>query len=56
MEKEKTVISEKGRKITVKSEVAGSSKIPFKQQPMEVTGEASKRKFEVVGTDIKMEY
>ena len=31
MEKEKTVLSEKGKKITVKSEVAGSSKVPFKQ-------------------------
>ena len=56
MEKEKTVLSEKGKKITVKSEVASSSKVPFKQCPMEMMGEASKRKFEVIGTDDKMEY
>ena len=56
MEKEKTVLSEKGKNITVKSEVAGSSKVPFKQRPMEMTGEASKRKFKVMGTDIEMEY
>ena len=50
------VLSEKGKKITIKSEVATSLKMPFKEHPVETTEEASKRKFEVIGTDIKTEY
>ena len=38
------VLSEKGKNITIKSEVATSSKMPFKEHPVEMT--ASKRKFE----------
>ena len=55
-EKEIAVLSEKGKKITIKSEVATSLKMPFKEHPVEMTGEASKRKFEVIGTDIETEY
>ena len=55
-EKEMAVLSEKGKKITIKSEVATSSKMPFKECPVEMTGEASKRNFEVIGTDIETEY
>ena len=51
-----TVLSEKRKKITITSEVATSSKMPFKECPIEMTEEASKRKFEVIGTDIEMEY
>ena len=54
-EKETTVLSEKGKKIT-KSEVATSLKMPFKERPVEMTEKASKRKFEVIGTDIETEY
>ena len=51
-----TVLSEKGKKITIKSEIATSSKEPFKEHPIEMIEEASKRKFEVIGTDIEPEY
>ena len=51
-----TVLSEKGRKITIKIEVASSSMKPFKEQPIEHAEEASKRKYEVIGTDIETEY
>ena len=51
-----TVLSEKGKKITIKSEIATSSKKSFKEHPIEMIEEASKRKFEVVGTDIEPEY
>ena len=55
--KEETiVISEKGKKITVKTEAASTSIKPFKKRPVEYTEEASKRKYEVVGMDIAMEY
>ena len=29
---------------------------PFEDRPVEDKGEASKRKYEVIGTDIEMEY
>ena len=41
-EKEMTVLSEKGKKITIKTEVASSSMKPFKERPIEHTKEASK--------------
>ena len=51
-----TVLSKKGKKITIKSEIATSSKKPFEECPIEMIEEASKRKFEVIGTDIEPEY
>ena len=48
-----TVLSEKGKKITIKTEVASSSMKPLKEQPLEHTEEASKRKYKVIGTDIE---
>ena len=55
-EKETTVLSEKGKKITIKTEVASSSTKSFKEQPIEHMEEASKRKYEVIGMDIETEY
>ena len=55
-EKEMVVLSEQGRKISVKTEVASSSMKPFEEQPVEHEEEASKRKYEVIGTDIETEY
>ena len=55
-EKEMVVHSEKGKKISIKTEVASSSMKPFEKQPVEYEEEASKRKYEVVGTDIETEY
>ena len=55
-EKEMVVFSEKGREISIKTEVASSSMKPFEEQPVEHEEEASKRKYEVIGTDIEMEY
>ena len=54
--KETTVLSEKGKTIVIKSEVASSSTKPFKEQPIEHAEEASKRKYEVIGMDIETEY
>ena len=54
-EKEMTVLSEKG-KITIKSEIATSLKEPFKECPIEMTEEAFKRKYKVIGTDIEPEH
>ena len=54
-EKEMVVFSEKGREISIKTEVASSSIKPFEEWPVELE-EASKRKYEVIGTDIEMEY
>ena len=51
-----TVLSEKGKKIVIKTEVASSSMKPFKERPMEHVEEASKRKYEVIGMDIETEY
>ena len=50
------VLSEKGRKISIKSEAALSSMKPFEEQPVEHEEEASRRKYEVIGTDIETEY
>ena len=55
-EKETVVLSEKGKKISIKTEVASSSMKPFKKWPVEHAEEASKRKYEVIGTDIETEY
>ena len=48
------VLSEKGRKISIKTEAASSSMEPFEKQPVEHEEEASRRKYEVIGTDIEM--
>ena len=53
--KEMVVLSEKGKEISIKTEVASSSMKPFEDRPIEHE-EASKRKYEVIGTDIEMEY
>ena len=55
-EKEMLVLSEKGKEISVKTEVASSSMKLFEEQPVEYEEEASKRKYEVIGTDIETEY
>ena len=55
-EKEMVVLSEKGKKIRIKTEVALSSMKPFRKQPVEHEEEASKRKYEVIGTNIETEY
>ena len=43
-------------KISIKPEVALSSMKPFEKQPVEHEEEASKRRYEVIGTDIETEY
>ena len=55
-EKEIVVLSEKGREISIKTEAASSSMKPFEERPVEHEEEASKRKYEVIGTDIETEY
>ena len=50
------VYSEKGKKISIKTEVASSLMKPFEKWPVEHKEEASKRKYEVIGTDIETEY
>ena len=55
-EKEMVVLSEKGKEICIKTEVTSSSMKPFEDRPIEHEEEASKRKYEVIGTDIEMEY
>ena len=55
-EKEMVVLSEKGRKISIKIEVASSSMKPFEEWLVEHEEEASKGKYEVIGTDIETEY
>ena len=50
------VLSEKGRRISIKTEVASSSMEPFEERPVEHEEEASKRKYEVIGTDVETEY
>ena len=50
------LLSEKGREISIKTEAASSSMKPFEEQPIEHEEEASKRKYEVIGTDIGTEY
>ena len=54
--KEMVVLSEKGKKISIKTEIASSSMTPFEKQPVEHEEEASRRRYEVIGTDIEMEY
>ena len=55
-EKEMVVLSEKGKKISIKTEAASSSMTPFGKQPVEHEEETSRRRYEVIGTDIEMEY
>ena len=55
-EKEMIIFSEKGKKITIKTKVASSSMKPFEKQPVEHEEEASRRKYEAIGTDIETEY
>ena len=55
-EKEMVVLSEKGKNISIKTEVASSSMRPFEEQPVEHEEEASKRKYEVIGIKIETEY
>ena len=55
-EKEMVVLSKKGKKISIKTEVALSSMKPFEKRPVEHEEEASKRKYEVIGTNIETEY
>ena len=55
-EKEMVVFSEKGKEISIKTEVVSSSMKPFEERPVEHEEEASKRKYEVIGTDIETEY
>ena len=55
-QKETTVMSEKGMKIVVKSEVVGMSSKSFKDRSMEKIERASEREYEVIGTDIEPEY
>ena len=54
--KEMVVFSEKGKEISIKTEVASSSMKHFEEQPVEHEEEASRRKYEVIGTDIETEY
>ena len=49
------VLSEKGKKIR-KTEVASSLMKPFEKQPVEYKEEVSKRRYEVIGTNIGTEY
>ena len=51
-----TVTSEKGTKFTVKTELAASLSKPFKEREVEKVEEASKREYELVGTDMETEY
>ena len=55
-EKEMVVFSEKGKEISIKTEAASSSMKPPEERPVEHEEEASKRKYEVIGTDIETEY
>ena len=56
MKKEMVLLSEKGKKVSIKTEVALSSMKPFGKWPVEYAEEASKRKYEVIGTNIETEY
>ena len=55
-EKEKTKVSEKGTKITVKTEAMGSTSKSFKERPIEKLDEVSNREYEIVRMDIEPEY
>ena len=50
------VLSGNGKKISIKTEATSSSMKPFEKQPVEHEEEASKRKYEVIGTNIETEY
>ena len=50
------VTSQKGMKIMVKSEAAGTSSKLFKERLPEKLEEASKREYELMGTDMETEY
>ena len=52
-EKKWLVLSEKGKEISIETEVASSSMKPFKDRSIEHEEEASKGKYEVIGTDIE---
>ena len=55
-EKKMVVLSKKGKEISIKTEVASSSMKSFEDRSIEHEEEASKEKYEVIGTDIEMEY
>ena len=55
-EKEMVVLSEKGKEIGIETEVTSSSVEPFGDRLLEHEEEASKGKYEVIGTDIETEY
>ena len=55
-EKEMIVLSEKGKEIGIETEVTSSSVEPSEDRLLEHEEEASKGKYEVIGTDIEMEY
>ena len=55
-QKETTVTSKKGTKIIIKSEVTGPSTKQFKERTPEKIEEASKREYELIGTDMETEY
>ena len=48
-EKGMVVLSQKGKEISIKTEVASSSMKPFEEWPVEHEEEASKRKYEFIG-------
>ena len=54
--KEMIVLSEKGKEIGIETEVTSSSVEPFEDRLLEHEEEASKGKYEVIGTDIETEY
>ena len=55
-EKEMIVLSEKGKEISIKTEAASSSMKSVEDRLIEHEEEASKGKYEVIGTDIETEY
>ena len=55
-EKEMIVLSEKGKEISIETEVTSSSVKPFEDRLIEHEEETSKGKYEVIGTDIETEY
>ena len=54
--KEMVVLSEKERDISIKTEAASSSMKPFEKRPVEYEEEASRREYEIIGTNIETEY
>ena len=55
-EREMVVLSGKGRETSIETGVASSSVRPFEGRSMEHEEEASKGKYEVIGTDTETEY